>query len=268
MRCWKLFIAWFFKKLSSSPDFQKGSGFLHCFPLSLCVTREKFAELILSCYYQVSSLTCRPIINFLYQKKICTRFYIVALFSMQTWPTDVAFNFFNPTLVTPETFFGAQSLPVKPKFYPFCSTFLSGFYSLVNPLKCENEFTNICEWTQKRTQKFLWIIQKPFIFLTLENVYYIQVICVTDATIIEKLHSRISGEEEQLKEPEPYKSSSANKTRRMAIVTPARSELNWPQSSWCVFLLLLLSHFSYQGQILALGDLSFDFRRFFDGSKW
>ena len=93
-------------------------------------------------------------------------------------------------------------------------------------LKCENEFTNICEWTQKGTQKFLWIIQKPFIFLTLENVYYIQVICVTDATIIEKLHSRISGEEEQLKEPEPYKSSSANKTRRMAIVTPARSELN------------------------------------------
>ena len=130
------------------------------------------------------------------------------------------------SLVTPETFFGAQSLPVKPKFYPFCSTFLSGFYSSVNPLKCENEFTNICEWTQKRTQKFLWIIQKPFIFLTLENVYYIQVICVTDATIIEKLHSRISGEEEQLKEPEPYKSSSANKTRRMAIVTPARSELN------------------------------------------
>ena len=92
MRCWKLFIAWFFKKLSSSPDFQKGSGFLHCFPLSLCVTREKFAELILSCYYQVSSLTCRPIINFLYQKKICTRFNIVALFSMQQWPTDVAFN--------------------------------------------------------------------------------------------------------------------------------------------------------------------------------
>ena len=127
------------------------------------------------------------------------------------------------SLVTPETFLKAQSLPVKPKF---CSTFLSGFYSLVNPLKCENEFTNICEWTQKRTQKFLWIIQKPFIFLTLENVYYIQVICVTDATIIEKLHSRISGEEEQLKEPEPYKSSSANKTRRMAIVTPARSELN------------------------------------------
>ena len=201
-------------------------------------------------------------------KKICTRFNIVALFSMQTWPTDVAFNPFNPTLVTPETFLGAQSLPVKPKFYPFCSTFLSGFYSSVNPLKCENEFTNICEWTQKRTQKFLWIIQKPFIFLTLENVYYIQVICVTDATIIEKLHSRISGEEEQLKEPEPYKSSSANKTRRMAIVTPARSELNWPQSSWCVFLLLLLSHFSYQGQILALGDLSFDFRRFFDGSEW
>mgnify|MGYP007022728953 CR=1 FL=1 len=130
-------------------------------------------------------------------KKICTRFNIVALFSMQTWPTDVAFNPFNPKPCYSGNLFWAQSLLgllTKPKFYPFCSTFWSGFYSLVNPLKCENEFTNICEWTQKRTQKFLWIIQKPFIFLTLENVYYIQVICVTDATIIEKLHSRISGE--------------------------------------------------------------------------
>ena len=132
-----------------------------------------------------------------------------------------------------------NKLPLTPP-KKICST--KFLWAPHNPLKCENEFTNIWDTNNiKASPKFLWI-QKPFFDCSVKNVYYIQVICWTDATIIEKLHSRISGIVELLsRERAPTKARLQTKQDEWRL-----SFSNWPQkvgTTWCVFQLTTVTLF-------------------------